>query len=131
MTNKNISLISKHSKNLLQSLIIILLLLIVWKTFSSSRSEEIIKEQLDKTELRLDKTMISLNDASRNVDSLKNELDIFEKKARLLALERDSLLLKFRRQTAANWDSLQNIIKRQKNVENELAYLRNKNKDFD
>lgn len=131
MTNKNISLISKHSKNIFQSLIIILLLLIVWKTFSSSRSEEIIKEQLDKTEVKLDNTIVSLNAAVRNADSLKNELNLFDKKTRLLTLERDSLLLKFKRQTAANWDSLQNIIKRQKDVEAELAYLRIKNKVFD
>ena len=131
MTNKNISLISKHSKNIFQSLIIILLLLIVWKTFSSSRSEEIIKEQLDKTEVKPDNTIVSLNAAVRNADSLKNELNLFDKKTRLLTLERDSLLLKFKRQTAANWDSLQNIIKRQKDVEAELAYLRIKNKVFD
>jgi hypothetical protein len=131
MTNKNISLISKHSKNLLQSLILILLLLIFWKTFSSSRSEEILKEQLNKTELNIEKTISSLNNAVRNADSLKNELNLFDKKARLLTLERDSLLLKIKRKTAANWDSLQNIIKRQKNVEAELAYLRNKNRGFD
>ncbi len=131
MTNKNISLISKLSKNFVQSLIIILLILILWKAFSSSRSEEILKEQLDKAEMKFEKTVSSLNNAVRNADSLKNELNLFDKKARLLTLERDSLLLKFKRQTAANWDSLQNIIKRQKDVEAELAYLRNKNKDFD
>ena len=121
----------KLSSNLLQQAVFFLLLIVVWQTCSDSRSEEILKEQLDKTEQNLSDAVYSLNEARSNIDSLNSKVEFFNERSKLLTLERDSLLLKFKRETAANWKSLQSIIKRQKEVNAQLIYLRNKNRKFE
>lgn len=127
MPNQKNSFLSKY----FQPAILILLLIVVWQLFSSNRSDDIIIDQLNKSELKLNSAISALEDSEHLIDSLKNKIAYFDERSKLLTLERDSLLLKYKRQSAANWDSLQNIIKRQKDVEAELTYLRNKNKDFE
>lgn len=131
MSARTNSFLGKYFSKFIQPAILLLLLLIVWQTFSSNRSEEILKEQLDKTETNLAAAIFSLEKAKSNIDSLKTKLLYFDEKSKFLTLERDSLLLKFKRENAANWKALQNIVKRQKEVNAELTYLRNKNKDFE
>lgn len=131
MSARTNSFLGKYFSKFIQPAILLLLLLIAWQTFSSNRSEEILKEQLDKTESNLSSAIFSLKKAKSNIDSLKTKILYFDEKSKFLTLERDSLLLKFKRENAANWEALQNIVKRQKEVNAELAYLRNKNKDFE
>lgn len=130
MSARTNSIFGKYFSKFIQPAILLLLLLIVWQIFSSNRSEEILKEQLDKTETNLSAAIFSLEKARSNNDSLKTKLLYFNEKSKFLTLERDSLLLKFKRETAANWEALQIIVKRQKEVNAELTYLRNKNKEF-
>ena len=127
MPNQKNSFLSKY----FQPAILILLLIVVWQLFSSNRSEDIIIDQLNKSELKLNSAISSLEDSEYLIDSLKNKITYFDEKSKLLTLERDSLLLKFKRETAINWVSLQEIIKKQKAVNAELTYLRNKSKDFE
>ena len=127
MPNQKNSFLSKY----FQPAILILLLIVVWQLFSSNRSDEIIIDQLNKSELKLNSAISSLEDSEYLIDSLKNKITYFDEKSKLLTLERDSLLLKFKRETAINWVSLQEIIKKQKAVNAELTYLRNKSKDFE
>ena len=131
MSTKTNSQISNYLSKFFQPAILFLLLIVVWQIFSSNRSEDIIKEQLDKTEQKLNSVTVTLEETKNNIDSLQNQISFFGEKSKILTLERDSLLLKFKKETAANWESLQNIIKHQKEVNAELAYLRNKNKDFE
>ena len=127
MPNQKNSFLSKY----FQPAILILLLIVVWQLFSSNRSDDIIIDQLNKSELKLNSAISSLEDSEYLIDSLKNKITYFDEKSKLLTLERDSLLLKFKRETAINWVSLQEIIKKQKAVNAELTYLRNKSKDFE
>ena len=127
MPNQKNSFLSKY----FQPAILILLLIVVWQLFSSNRSDDIIIDQLNKSELKLNSAISSLEDSEYLIDSLKNKITYFDEKSKLLTLERESLLLKFKRETAINWVSLQEIIKKQKAVNAELTYLRNKSKDFE
>ena len=127
MPNQKNSFLSKY----FQPAILILLLIVIWQLFSSNRSDDIIIDQLNKSELKLNSAISSLEDSEYLIDSLKNKITYFDEKSKLLTLERDSLLLKFKRETAINWVSLQEIIKKQKAVNAELTYLRNKSKDFE
>lgn len=121
----------KIISDLFKPLVILILAILLWQNYFSSRSEEIIEEQLNKTTIELSKAESSLLLANCSIDSLNIKIEEYSKNSRILRLERDSLLLKFKRETALNWSSLQNIINQQKVINAELIYLKKQNKEFE
>ncbi len=72
----------------------------------------------------------SLLEAKSSIDTLYAKIKIYEGRLGKLDSERDSLLHTLKKETTANWVSVQSVLKKQTKNNEELSLLKQRNEKF-
>ncbi len=83
-----------------------------------------LKRRLDDTAAELKIARDTISSVKESLSNLQQKLDVFKSKSDILSLQRDSLLLIFRRRNAADWNEVLKIEQEQKIMKEKLRILR-------
>ncbi|WP_299835943.1 hypothetical protein [uncultured Tenacibaculum sp.] len=89
------------------------------------------KESVKKAQTEVLNAQESNNKAQKEIKNLKTEIRKYELQNEALQLEIDSIILKKRAKAPKDWEERQNIKKKQQEITERLAYLRQKNNEFE